>query len=926
MSPIPDINKAVTAAINNLPSSGAGTSPESGGCSNCPMCKKSPGLVILPVRYSAIAESEAHGIHGLNPISDGDPFGEGVLDKSLKHARYILRCMRPGYFYLHFPSGDADGATWRKYRVRSDSNFIPVPLDGQSVHGMEMSEACRSSSDWQMARCVTICQPEKITEAWLAFSDTNWDSTLRDRIAQDPAARMQSFNPSACLSDGSNQPHTAPLSEVADWVSEYRHNTLQSFRHTVADQDDAENTATFESVYPFHWRAFEAEHLLETAERTSRGRSIIFAAHDPRGITVELNAEQIQAAEASLQRRSWVISSTHGINSIRAAIEGNAERSYRDSIIGRVQDSLEYTNSQLEDVYRQIENGNNSEERLAYRTRLEENRIIIEERIERMEAEQIDEKKIKRIRRKAWLETGAVDTSSGKNKEDAERENKQTLLKKSEEDIEREYKQALDEVRDDAEVCSDLISVDHASWLTSDSLIRVFQMDYLTNQLDSGIDYVNDFVECIQDAADRKECADVLREWVAAGDLNDISNPLLRSLGHNQDDHLAAINNTAPLTIENAVWVLDKFNGAWQKSASAMLDSEASEAAGRNAFSRLIYHSGGPIAQILSNGVDNTAKNLYMMASMFSTDQWIVERPIKGTSRQFISLLADEMRQAIPPKKRPSRGQMQHALREMLKRTGQYAQLEAQHFVFVDRSRLMDISDGKGAGRSTAARLLRSGNPIVLTPDNIRDCIMPGFRQAVSGEVRMQAVSLLFAGVSWHYAGKALDNANSFSRRELSVKFWASLAGTIGGLCETVEAGFRGMEKAGWRFSQRTKTVFNGLRGVGRFLGAGMAFVFAVYDIVHAYESLKKGNLGLFALYGLSAAGNVLLGFAAIFVGIFSVVGAIAVLVMLAINFLIGIWKDSKAQEWLGHCFYGVYERYPTLRESQKSLNMVFGG
>ncbi|MGM0953441.1 MAG: T6SS effector BTH_I2691 family protein [Pseudomonadota bacterium] len=910
MSPIPDINKAVTAAINNLPSSGAGTSPESGGCSNCPMCKKSPGLVILPVRYSAIAESEAHGIHGLNPISDGDPFGEGVLDKPLKHARYILRCMRPGYFYLHFPSGDADGVTWRKYRVTSDSNFIPVPLDGQSAHGMEMSEACRSSSDWQMARCVTICQPEKITEAWLAFSDTNWDSTLRDRIAQDPAFRMQSLNPSACLSDGSGQPHTAPLSEVTDWVSEYRHNTLQSFRHTVADQDDAENIATFESVYPFHWRAFEAEHLLETADRTSPGRSIIFAAHDPRGITVELNAEQIQAVEASLQRHSWVISSTHGINSIRAAVEGDAERSYRDSILGRVQTSLEYTNDQLEDVNRQIESGNRSAERLAYKTRLEENRTIIEARIERMEEERIDEGRINRIRRKAWR-----DTRDGS-----------AYLSRSDEDIEQEYKQALGDIQGDTETCSDLISIDHASWLKSDSLAGVFRMDYLTNQLDSGINYVDDFVECIQDAADRQECADILREWAAAGDLNDISNPLLRSLGHNQDDHLAAINNTAPLTIESAVSVLGKFNGAWQKSASAMLNPEASEAAGRNAFSRLIYHSGAPIANMLSNGVDNTAKNIYLMASMFSTDQWIVERPIKGTSGQFISLLADEMRQAIPANKRPSRGQMQHALRGMLKRTGQYAQLDTQHFVFVDGARLRTISDGKGSGRSTAERLLRSREPIVLTPGNIREGIMPGFRQAVSGEVRMQAVSLLFASISWHYAGKALDNADAFSRRELSVKFWAAIAGVVGGLCETVETAVNGLAEAGRKFSNRTLNISSKIGVFGRALGAGVAFVFAIYDVVHAYEAGNKGNVGLVMLYGLSAVGNVALGAIALAAGIFSLVGIVVILAMLAINLLIGMLVDSDAQKWLSHCFFGEGERFPTIKESQKSLKSVLGG
>lgn len=401
---------------------------------------------------------------------------------------------------------------------------------------------------------------------------------------------------------------------------------------------------------------------------------------------------------------------------------------------------------------------------------------------------------------------------------------------------------------------------------------------------------------------------------------------MLRSLGHNQDDHLAEIDSAPPLTVQSAVTILDKFNAAWQKSAKAMLNPETSETAGRNAFTRLIYHSGAPVAKLLSQGVDGTAKNLYLMASMFSTDQWIVERPLRGTPTQFINLLAEEMRLAIPANKRPSRDQMRHALREMLKRTGQYAQLDAQYFVFVDRARLAAISDGQGAGRSTAERILHSREPIVLTPRNIREGILPGFQEAMSGEVRMNAVSLLFSGISWYYAGKALDDANSFSRRELAVKFWTSVAGVVGGLCETVEAGVKGLEAAGRQFSSGTRRFFTGTRVFGRFLGAGVAFVFFVYDGIHAIEAFKKGNIGLSLLYGISALGNIALGAAAIFLGIFSVIGAILVLAMLLINLLIGMWLDSEAQRWLNHCFYGNDERFPTIQESQRSLEDVFKG
>ncbi|MGS0468026.1 toxin VasX [Cobetia marina] len=195
MSAIPNINEVVAAATANASSQSNDASTDTGGCSDCQMCQKSPGLVILPVRYAAIAESQAHGIDGLVPITSGGNFGDGVLDKSMQKASYILRCMRLGYFYLHFPNGDADGVKWRKYRVTSDSNFVPLPIDDLAAPGIEKTVACQSSSDWQMARCVTISQPEKVTQAWLAFSDTDWDNTVRDQVAQNPSQRMQFLDP-----------------------------------------------------------------------------------------------------------------------------------------------------------------------------------------------------------------------------------------------------------------------------------------------------------------------------------------------------------------------------------------------------------------------------------------------------------------------------------------------------------------------------------------------------------------------------------------------------------------------------------------------------------------------------------------------------------------------------------------------------------
>jgi len=915
MSQIPDINKAVTAAINNLPSSGAGTSPESGGCSNCSMCKKSPGLVILPVRYSAIAESEAHGIHGLNPISDGDPFGEGVLDKPLKHARYILRCMRRGYFYLHFPSGDADGATWRKYRVTSDSNFISVPLDGQSAHGMEMSEACRSPSDWQMARCVTIRQPEKITEAWLAFSDTDWNSTLRDRIAKDPAARMQSLNPSACVSDGSGQPHTAPLSEVTDWVSEYRHNTLQSFRHTVADQDDAENTATFESVYPFHWRAFEAEHLLETAERTSPGRSIIFAAHDPRGITVELNAEQIQSVAASLQRRSWRMASWEGIQAIKAAVmRPHLQKRLGDDVINMLETDLEVAKEGLWIAQHDLAEGENPEG----------NRRIIDyyeqeiETLERQIHDRIkDEDVLQKRGEQAWKRTrnehfGIIELDETE------------YLRLSDKDIREDIQEnALDDLQNDQENIHIPLSEDHATWLQTNDLKSRFQCDYRKDDLDSGREYVLHFIECIEDAADRAECEEVIQQWVSQGNLDDTSNILLRSLVLNQDNHADAVNDLSgtAITTGNAYTILNGLKNTWVASRRYMLNPEVSENAAKNAFSRLIHQTGAPVAKFLSRQIDSAAMNLYLAATMLANEKLIIQRPLAGNPAQQLSWMAARARVQIPRNKRPSQQQMETIMKHWLAVGRDQSVLRIPDFVLIDDTTLRRVADGPGSGRAAQTRLLNSGHPIALTPDNIRENALPRFQAWANGDMRIAAVGLLFNTVSTLFARDAMEQADVFADEEATGRFAACSAGLIGSVFNLVESGIKRFEANGL-IGEKPKTKV-AVRWAGRVFGAGAAWGFAYYDFQNLKESFRSGNWGMAILYGASMVTNTFLGVMSMFVNFLAGWAALIFLIALGIALLIEVFRDSAAQNWLSHCFYGSEDCWPDIRTSDNELQKV---
>ena len=67
---------------------------------------------------------------------------------------------------------------------------------------------------------------------------------------------------------------------------------------------------------------------------------------------------------------------------------------------------------------------------------------------------------------------------------------------------------------------------------------------------------------------------------------------------------------------------------------------------------------------------------------------------------------------------------------------------------FLLNKALREVAEGRGSGRAAQARLLNSGHPIVLTPDNIRENALPRFQAWANGDVRIAAVGLLFNTVS----------------------------------------------------------------------------------------------------------------------------------------------------------------------------------
>jgi hypothetical protein len=245
---------------------------------------------------------------------------------------------------------------------------------------------------------------------------------------------------------------------------------------------------------------------------------------------------------------------------------------------------------------------------------------------------------------------------------------------------------------------------------------------------------------------------------------------------------------------------------------------------------------------------------------------------------------------------------------------------------FLLNKALREVAEGRGSGRAAQARLLNSGHPIVLTPDNIRENALPRFQAWANGDVRIAAVGLLFNTVSTLFARDAMQEADVFADEEATGRFAACSAGLVGSVFNVAETGLkRKATTASPGASGQSKASKWAVRlgRWGRWLGAGAAWGFAYYDFKNMAKSYNKGNYGMFVLYLGSGALNTLLGFMSIFTRLLAAWGGLIFLIALGIALLIEALQDSEAQNWLSHCFYGSEDRWPNIRTSDKELQIV---
>lgn len=817
------------------------------GSKSCNMCEKD-GLLILPVRYSAAAATDAHNLGAAQAMAlPKGNFGAGVTTIGPKKATYLLRTVRYGYIHVYMPSSKT--AKWKIYAVTREGYVFNYPLDADLDRSKEGTFGCKQSGHKELAQCISIEHPKQAGKIYLAFSDVRWTAPVRKRIEANTDGcrdkRMQSFDAGRWASgDTGKQKDAESIAHVADYVLEYKGGVA---------------VAALGSPFHFNDRTGEAKALQGAMGEHDKGNGVFFALWDAPGIAQELNNEQILAFGAAMQpfeRRTWTASAIDGL---QHAIEEMAEKDEDEAAEKMKNDSM-----QNYAIYSLFDGGK------AY------------------------DKQVKSIDEQKEKEMGKVKSDAWK-----------PYTESYSPDAVKEFRKSMKAGMSKAEAATlNPLADDYNSWLSSDQFKNVFRYDFDEHDQVKGADYAELFRSCIVSSADRKQTFQLLQQW-AAGNLKDRGNPLLRSLILNHDPTAEKVEELSRFPLIELREPLAKLIEANKESGEAAEKTANGFLARANkAGAGIIHEAGGPIAKFLATSGEAAAAKVLTIAMCVRTRSIPIYHPVEGNPHQWISFLAHQMYERMPAKNRPSIG----SLTDNLKKTFQEnspkdGPIKVPQYIIFDVDEAVQASAGAATKRAAGNAIFAPGVRAVLTEENITGSFMPRFRAMTQGEVAYGAIGTVFNMVNWIIAQEEFKKSNSLNRNENGNKLTAAIVSTCTAGVQTVGNALKALGATGLTYSTRLASTGVFLEVAARWIGAPAAAVGAVYDAKHAKEELEAGHTMLAILYGSSAFFGGLLVLATL-AGATSLFFPLLI-ILIVIGVLIAWKKSREINEWLAKCYFG---------------------
>ncbi|CAN7620498.1 hypothetical protein LJR230_004518 [Trinickia sp. LjRoot230] len=829
---------------------------ESGSCS---MCQKK-GLPILPVRYSAFADTKAHGSTGAMRLM-GSTFGEGVTSIALKKAKYTLRTLRYGYVYVFYPKT----GRWQAYAVTAEGYLYEFPVDLNIDRGFERPFSCHQPEHAQLAQCITIEDAQRAGVVYLAFSEERWTKQVRDRYATNFMGcrdkRMQTFDAAGWFNGSTQQPHTETVTHVADLLSEYK-----------GSPPEALSSACF----TYHHRTGQGPALKQAMDSITPDKGLIFALWDPVGITQELNFEQRLAFGATLEPYEHGIWATSAIDALHDAVIASAKEDVESGV--RLMQANTYQGLAASAIF--------------------DGGKLLDKQLNRIEA--MKQADLVSAGPEAW-------------KPYTMHYRQQAIV-----DFKERMAEALKH-----EQASTLVplSQDHQAWLTSPALLNVFQFDYEQGNCRSGVNYTNTFIGCIEGAADRKETVDVLVKW-ANGDVTDTRNPLLRALVLNHPVLAEKVKQASSYPyIELREFIAKLIESYSQIEEVAKQADPRLPGALAGSVARLLQQAGGPIVEAVSAGVDTTVAKIIYAAMCMRTKKLFEFKALWGSPDQWVNYIARQMQEMMPGRQQIDVRDLQTKLREKAAPGDKDWEVKVKQFIPVQSAEQEAANLSSVKGTPSVSKQMAAS---MLTPDVVENIYLPKFRLMARGEPAFAGIGAIFNAINLRLAREELKKSNRFNATENAIKFDNAVAGLTASVAQYGGSALEQLEKGGVKLSERLAGFGRFLRVAGKFGGAVVGFVSAAIDFYHAYDEDAHGNTILTVLYVASGVAGVALIISAFLSPILTLpLLLLAALIGVLMNYLKGRelheWLE---RSYFG--IKVSSERFERLEEDQKAFAAIF--
>lgn len=453
----------------------------------------------------------------------------------------------------------------------------------------------------------------------------------------------------------------------------------------------------------------------------------------------------------------------------------------------------------------------------------------------------------------------------------------------------------------------------HVAWMKQPCMSNHMACNYDTKNMESGVAYTTIVGQLLKHTDDKQPSYDLYVSWLKEKEFKP-ENLVMRALGLNQENYIAAIKNADAAVVDGRAFPSDAVMGA---TAAAL--GEMAETA-QKALGILMGGLSGPALRYWNDFHAGVVGSGAAAAMATASGRQILRVPVVGTTAEFIEKYLDEIYRLDPHLEvsRKDLGKAIAAQRKLLEIEGVPMNNQQQRgwYITLDKATVTNAGATDLKKKALANRLKQA----MIHPSELKELEEANgslIRSTKGVAVGATIVGGILMMLNYSKLMGDVTNGMSHEKSEAVMRLRAGTFAIAGFATEQIGVGLEGLgeirlRNMTGRWSSVVPTV---LKTAGRYVGLGAGLFLGGMDIWKGWSESSKGDpSGLANFYfatgfigGILAStlfavsmGWVVLGpIGWLFVGL-------AFLALMLITLYVETSKDNKLQEWLSRCHFGL--------------------